>query len=307
MAGSRSANRGNGSTANAFEVGPITALGSSGLIAPISADDLRRRSCSVECASVFSDAMHWATDVRIRFARERQERYSVNGSMQILLVEDDQQIAERVARDLGRSGYDVIDVTTTEAAYDALASRPIEAVVLDRLLGDNDAITALADWRRAGLKTPVLVVSSLGGVADRIAGLAAGADDYLAKPFHTEELDARLKALLRARDRHAQGEADILLCGSIRVDRRNRAATRNGTQLMLQPREYRLLEALASSPGQVVPRSVLLEKVWNLTFDPRTKIIETHVSRLRDKLDLAGTGEAIETIRGIGYRLRDDA
>lgn len=236
-----------------------------------------------------------------------RKRNSVNGSMQILLVEDDQQIAQRVARDLGRSGYDVIDVATTEAAHDALASHPIEAVVLDRLLGDNDAIAALADWRRAGLKTPVLVVSSLGGVADRIAGLAAGADDYLSKPFHIEELDARLKALLRARDRHAQGEADILLCGSIRVDRRNRAATRNGTQLMLQPREYRLLEALASSPGQVVPRSVLLERVWNLTFDPRTKIIETHVSRLRDKLDLAGSGEAIETIRGIGYRLRDDA
>jgi two-component system OmpR family response regulator len=227
--------------------------------------------------------------------------------MQILLVEDDRQIARRVAKDLGRNGYQVIDVSTAEAAHDAIASHPIEAIVLDRLLGDGDAIGALADWRRAGLKTPVLVVSSLGGVADRIAGLAAGADDYLAKPFHIEELDARLKALLRARDRHAQVNADILVCGSIRVDRRNRTATRNGTQLMLQPREYRLLEALASNPGQIVPRSFLLERVWNLTFDPRTKIIETHISRLRDKLDFAGTGEAIETIRGIGYRLRDDA
>ena len=227
--------------------------------------------------------------------------------MQILLVEDDRQIAERVARDLGRSGYEVIDVATTEAAHDALARNMIEAVVLDRLLGGDDAITTLAAWRRAGLKTPVLVVSSLGGVADRIAGLAAGADDYLTKPFHTEELDARLKALLRARDRHSQHEGDILTCGSIRVDRRNRTATRNGTQLMLQPREYRLLEALATTPGQAVPRSLLLEKVWNLNFDPRTKIIETHVSRLRDKLDFAGSGEAIETVRGIGYRLRDDA
>jgi len=231
----------------------------------------------------------------------------VNASMQILIVEDDRQIAQRVVRDLGRSGYDVIEAATTEAAHDALARNPIEAVVLDRLLGDDDAITALADWRRAGLKTPVLVVSSLGGVADRIAGLAAGADDYLPKPFHTEELDARLKALLRARDRHAHRDADILVCGSIRVDRRNRAATRNGTQLMLQPREYRLLEALAATPGKAVPRSLLLEKVWNLNFDPRTKIIETHISRLRDKLDFAGATEAIETVRGIGYRLRDDA
>ena len=226
--------------------------------------------------------------------------------MQILVVEDDYQIAERVAKDLGRNGYEVIGVATAEAAHDALASHRIEAVILDRLLDDGDAITMLASWRRAGLKAPVLVVSSLGGVADRIAGLAAGADDYLSKPFHTEELEARLKALLRARDRHAQREADILVCGSIRVDRRHRTATRNGTPLMLQPREYRLLETLALSPAQAVTRSMLLEKVWNLSFDPRTKIIETHISRLRDKLDLAGKGEAIETVRGIGYRLRDD-
>jgi two-component system OmpR family response regulator len=98
-----------------------------------------------------------------------------------------------------------------------------------------------------------------------------------------------------------------LTCGSIRIDRRHRTAERGGTPLMLQPREYRLLEALALNAGQVVPRSMLLEKVWNLNFDPRTKIIETHISRLRDKLDFAGEGEAIETVRGIGYRLRDDA
>lgn len=227
--------------------------------------------------------------------------------MQILLVEDDHGIAQRVRADLGRNGYEVIDVATTQAARDALASRSIEAVIFDRLLSDGDAITTIADWRRAGLKTPVLILSSLAGVSDRIEGLAAGADDYLTKPFHTEELDARLKALLRARDRHSEREADILICGSIRVDRRRRTAERAGMPLLLQPREYRLLEALALTPGKVVPRSVLLEKVWNLSFDPRTKIIETHVSRLRDKLAFAGPGEAIETVRGIGYRLRDDA
>lgn len=227
--------------------------------------------------------------------------------MHILLVEDDPQIAHRVAGDLGRNGYQVIAADTAEAARDALASNPVEAVVLDRLLGDEDAIAMIGEWRRAGLKAPVLVVSSLSGVNDRIAGLAAGADDYLVKPFHTEELDARLRALLRARDRHAEREADILLCGSIRIDRRRRIAERGGRPLILQPREYRLLEALALTPGQAVPRSVLLEKVWNLNFDPRTKIIETHVSRLRDKLDFAGPGEAIETVRGIGYRLREDA
>ena len=227
--------------------------------------------------------------------------------MQILLVEDDRQAAQRVAGDLERSGYEVVDVATRQAADDAIASRPIQAVVLDRLLSDGDAISMIADWRRAGFKAPVLVVSSLVGLADRIAGLSAGADDYLPKPFHVEELDARLRALLRARDRHAQQESDILACGSIRVDRRHRTAERSGVSLMLQPREYRLLEALALSPGKVVPRSILLEKVWNLNFDPGTKIIETHISRLRDKLDFAGPGEAIETVRGIGYRLREDA
>lgn len=216
-------------------------------------------------------------------------------------------MASRVASDLGRGGHQVIDVSTAEAAHDALVTHPIEAVVLDRLLGNDDAIAMIAEWRRAGFKTPILVVSSLSGLTDRIAGLAAGADDYLTKPFHTEELDARLRALLRARDRHSVREAEMLTCGSIRIDRLHRSAERGGMALMLQPREYRLLEALALSPGQVVPRSVLLEKVWNLSFDPRTKIIETHISRLRDKLAFAGSDEAIETVRGIGYRLRDDA
>lgn len=216
-------------------------------------------------------------------------------------------MASRVASDLGRGGHQVIDVSTAKAAHDALLAYPIEAVVLDRLLGNDDAIAMIAEWRRAGFKTPILVVSSLSGLTDRIAGLAAGADDYLTKPFHTEELDARLRALLRARDRHAVREAEMLVCGSIRIDRLHRSAERGGIPLMLQPREYRLLEALALNPGQVVPRSVLLEKVWNLRFDPRTKIIETHISRLRDKLAFAGPDEAIETVRGIGYRLRDDA
>ena len=225
--------------------------------------------------------------------------------MPILLVEDDSQVVERVRG--GLQGFTVLSVETTEEADRVIDAHDIEAVVLDRLINQCDALQTVSAWRQAGVKTPVLILSSLAGVADRIAGLNAGADDYLTKPFHIEELEAKLSALVRARNRHADSETDILICGSIRLDRRRHKAERAGRPLMLQPREYRLLDVLAANCGRVVPRSVLLEKVWNLSFDPRTKIIETHVSRLRDKLDLAAPGEAIETVRGVGYRLRRDA
>ncbi|HWI84974.1 MAG TPA: response regulator transcription factor [Sphingomonas sp.] len=227
--------------------------------------------------------------------------------MQILLVEDDPCVVEQVRVGLECHGFDVMSVESTDAAAKAFALREYSAVVFDRLLADGDAIDTITEWREAGLRAPVLILSSMGGVADRVAGLRAGADDYLVKPFHIEELDARLRAMMRARDRHAQVEPDIFTCGSVKLDRRRREAERAGKPLMLQPREFRLLETLAANCDKVVPRSVLLEKVWNLNFDPRTKIIETHMSRLRDKLDIAAPGEVIETVRGIGYRLRSDA
>lgn len=226
--------------------------------------------------------------------------------MEILVVEDDASTARHIAAGLIDSGYAVIIAGDPEAARAALSTHDIQAVVFDRLLGDDDALGEIAAWRRSGIKTPILILSSLSAMGDRVDGLEAGADDYLVKPFHDEELAARLKALLRARHRHAQREPDVLVCGSIRIDRRHRTAERGGVALQLQPREFRLLETLASADCKAVPRSVLLEKVWNLNFDPRTKIIETHISRLRDKLDRAGPGEAIETVRGVGYRLRSD-
>jgi two-component system OmpR family response regulator len=227
-------------------------------------------------------------------------------AMQILVVEDDASTARRIASALIDEGYEVIAAADAGAARDAIAAQEIQAIIFDRLLGDDDALGEIAAWRRSGVKTPILILSSLSGMGDRVEGLEAGADDYLVKPFHDEELAARLKALLRARNRHAQLEPDVVVCGSIRIDRRHRTAERGGVALQLQPREFRLLETLASADCKPVPRSVLLEKVWNLNFDPRTKIIETHVSRLRDKLDRAGPGEAIETVRGVGYRLRSD-
>ena len=198
-----------------------------------------------------------------------------------------------------------MEALTVQDARTALATHDIQAVVFDRLLGNADAVEEISDWRRRGIDAPILVLSSLSGLTDRIGGLEAGADDYLAKPFHTDELTARVKALVRARDRHAASVADIVACGSVRIDRRQRTAERNGIRLLLQPREFRLLETLCAAQGSVVPRGLLLEQVWNLSFDPGTKIIETHISRLRDKLDEAGPDEVIETVRGVGYRLRN--
>lgn len=225
---------------------------------------------------------------------------------QILVVEDDPSTIRRISLSLIGSGYEIVEALTIQDAREALATRDIQAIVFDRLLGDADAVEEISDWRRRGINAPVLVLSSLNDLTDRIGGLEAGADDYLAKPFHTEELNARIKALVRARDRHAASVADIISCGSVRIDRRQRTAERNGIRLLLQPREFRLLETLCAAQGSVVPRGLLLERVWNLGFDPGTKIIETHISRLRDKLDEAGADEVIETVRGVGYRLRND-
>lgn len=225
---------------------------------------------------------------------------------QILVVEDDPSTIRRISLSLIGSGYEIVEALTIQDAREALATRDIQAIVFDRLLGNADAVEEISDWRRRGINAPVLVLSSLNDLTDRIGGLEAGADDYLAKPFHTEELNARIKALVRARDRHAASVADVISCGSVRIDRRQRTAERNGIRLLLQPREFRLLETLCAAQGSVVPRGLLLERVWNLGFDPGTKIIETHISRLRDKLDEAGADEVIETVRGVGYRLRND-
>lgn len=226
--------------------------------------------------------------------------------MKILLVEDDTDTIDRIQSGLRPCGYDVVSVGCAEDANRTFSSEKVEMVILDRLLPSGDTLAAVQGWRNSGLKVPILVLSSLAGMTDRVAGLNAGADDYLTKPFHMEELQAKLNSLLRARDRHRDGSSDSVECGSIKLNLRRREAERAGKRLMLQPREFRLLEILVMHGGRVVPRSVLLQEVWNLNFDPRTKIIETHMSRLRDKLELAAPGDAIETVRGIGYRLRTD-
>lgn len=226
--------------------------------------------------------------------------------MRILLVEADAIMAADVRAALGSKGYDVVVVASPDAATSVLADTVIEAVIVDRPFASGEVLATVGQWREGGIAAPIFLLSAQAEVGDRIAGLRAGADDYIAKPFELEELEARLSAALRARDRHARADPDIVICGSIRLDRRRREAERAGKPLMLQPREFRLLETLAAHCDKVVPRSILLEKVWNLNFDPRTKLIETHISRLRDKLAFVAPGELIDTVRGIGYRLRSE-
>ncbi|WP_370059818.1 response regulator transcription factor [Novosphingobium sp. P6W] len=154
------------------------------------------------------------------------------------------------------------------------------------------------------MSEPVLILTSLGAIEDRVTGLGSGADDYLVKPFAMAELRARIGALSR---RGKSGLADTTACGSIKIDRVRREVWREGRRIVLQPREYELLEQLMRQPDKVMSRAMLLEQVWHFHFDPQTNIVETHMSRLRQKLNAGCERDAIQTVRGVGYKLRSDA
>ena len=224
-----------------------------------------------------------------------------------LLIEDDDRLASQTASGLTRLGHNVTRVSCLDDATQALQTQTPDVVILDRMLPDGDSTAVIKGWREAGLTAPVIMVTVMAGLHERIAGLDSGADDFLAKPFDVGELDARMRALLRMSARRSAPATDVLTIGSIEIDFRKREVRRRGQLIAVQPREFKLLAELAASAGEVVPRAQLLERVWNLHFDPRTKLIETHVSRLRDKLNAYGERDAIETVRGIGYRLPIDA
>jgi len=226
--------------------------------------------------------------------------------MRYLLVEDDKALAGRTSAALIDLGHDVLHATSIDGGMTlALDERP-DAIILDRLLPDGDSTSIIGEWRQAGLDMPIVMLTVQAALHERIDGLDAGADDYLAKPCDPVELDARLRALVRLRDRGNGPAKDVLVSGDIELDYRRREVHRSGKLIPLQPREFKLLELLLSHAGEIVPRSQLLSEVWNLRFDPRTKLIETHISRLRDKLNAGFEGDVIETIRRIGYRLRKD-
>ncbi|MEO1016589.1 MAG: winged helix-turn-helix domain-containing protein [Pseudomonadota bacterium] len=221
--------------------------------------------------------------------------------MRILLIEDDQETADFVARGLRERG-DVIDhvLTGRDGMFMAMDG-DYDVMIVDRLLPGMDGMHMVKLLREAECQTPVLFLSALSGLNDRIMGLDAGGDDYLVKPFAFSELAARLRALVRRRPLAQQ--ADHLIVEDLMLDRLSRRVMRAGCPIELQPREFRLLEFLMMHTGEVVTRTMLLENVWEYHFDPKTSVVETHISRLRAKIDKPFAHELIKTVRGAGYTL----
>lgn len=223
----------------------------------------------------------------------------------ILLAEDDTETAEFIRDRLTASGFEVLAAADGEEALRLGLAHGADALILDRMLPGIDGLALLKRLREAGINAPALMLTALGRIEDRVEGLNAGADDYLIKPFAYSELAARLNALLRRR--RGAAPPTTLKAGSVTLDLLARSVQRNGRPIALQPREFRLLEALVRNAGRIVTRTMLLESVWGFHFDPQTSIVETHVSRMRAKLNEGFDEDLVETIRGEGYRIRTDA
>ena len=223
--------------------------------------------------------------------------------MKLLVVDDDPVIADFIRLSLQERGH-VVDVAHTGEHGRMLAMvYDYDAVVLDYVLPDTTGVHVLRELRGRGRTVPVLMLTARNAPDDEIQGLDAGADDYLGKPFAMGVLEARLRALARRAVPERAGEAAL---GDLRVDRMRRAITRGGVALKLTPREYALLEYLLSRPERVVTRSELLEKVWDMSFDPGSNVVDVHVARIRAKLQAAGSGVSLVTLRGAGYMLTGD-
>jgi two-component system OmpR family response regulator len=225
--------------------------------------------------------------------------------VRLLIVEDDERTSRYLIRGLSESGH-VVDHAADGETGLALASEGIyDALIIDRRLPILDGIAVVRRLRERDTITPVLMLSAIGAMADRVEGMRAGCDDYLAKPYAFAELLARLEALARRADRTRR--STMLRVGDLVLDTRARIASRNGTELHLQNRELLLLEKLMRHSGQVVTRSMLLEAAWDYAFEPRGNIIDMHMHRLRQKIDHGFTPPLIHTILGAGYMVRDDS
>jgi len=225
-------------------------------------------------------------------------------SMRILLIEDDKETAAYVARGFKEHGHTVEHQPVARGALVDGAAH-YDVIIVDRMLPEIDGLSFVKMLRGAGVKTPVLFLTTMGGIDDRVEGLNAGGDDYLVKPFSFFELLARTNAL--ARRPPLTDAKTVLRIGDLEMDLLKRTVTRGGETVDLQQKEFMLLEFLMRHAGHVVTRTMLLEGVWDYHFDPKTNIVETHISRLRAKIDRGRPVELIQTIRGSGYTLRAPA
>lgn len=223
--------------------------------------------------------------------------------MRILVVEDDDIAAEYVRKGLMEAGHVVDLAPDGELGLEMARAADYDAMILDRMLPKRDGMSVLTEMRADGDKTPVLILSALGEVDQKVEGLRAGGDDYLAKPYSFTELLARVEAIGRRSDPTAA--VTQLKCADLEMDLLARTVKRAGKNVLLQPREFRLLECLMRNAGRVVTRTMLLEKVWDYHFDPQTNVIDVHISRLRGKIDKDFDEPLLHTVRGAGYRLQD--
>ena len=225
--------------------------------------------------------------------------------MRILLVEDDAEVGRFVKKGLQEAGHTVEHATSGRDGLFMAAGESFDLLVLDRMLpGGVDGVRLVETLRGQGNHTPVLFLSALAGVDERVKGLKAGGDDYLVKPFAFAELLARVEAL--GRRPAVDAPATRLKVADLELDLLSRTVTRGGRKIDIQPREFRLLEHLMRHAGQVVTRTMLLEKVWDYHFDPQTNVIDVHVSRLRQKLDKGFDKPLIHTVRNAGYMIRGE-
>jgi two-component system OmpR family response regulator len=221
--------------------------------------------------------------------------------MRILLIEDDPETAAHVEAGLSKSGHGVDRVADGREALSLATLQCFDLMIVDRMLPGLDGLMLVKMIRAGGIGTPVLFLSTLTGIDDRVVGLDAGGDDYLVKPFALAELLARVNAL--GRRPVAADSPTILRVGDLEMDLVKRSVIRAGQKIDLQAREFKLLEYLIRHAGKVVTRSMLLEQVWDFHFDPKTTVVETHISRLRNKVDKGFQSELILTVRGVGYCL----
>ncbi|KFE33969.1 response regulator transcription factor [Thioclava atlantica] len=221
--------------------------------------------------------------------------------MKLLLIEDDATTVDYVTRGLREEGHGVDHLANGREGLSQALTGEYDVMIVDRMLPELDGLSIVRAVRAAKVATPIIFLTAIGGVDDRIEGLNSGADDYLVKPFAFGELSARIAAL--ARRPQAQSEQVVLEAADLKMDLITRKVTRAGQEIDLLPREFALLEFLLRRKGRVQTRTMLLEGVWDLNFDPQTNVVETHISRLRNKVDKPFERELIHTVRGAGYRI----
>ncbi|MHB2265887.1 response regulator transcription factor [Aliihoeflea sp. PC F10.4] len=222
--------------------------------------------------------------------------------MKLLVIEDDREAAEYLEKAFDEAGHQAHVAADGETGFALASSGDYDVLVVDRMLPRRDGLSVVAGLRARGNDTPVLILSALGEVDDRVTGLRAGGDDYLTKPYAFSELLARVEVLKRRGG--AKDVETVYRAGDLELDRLSHSVRRAGKEIVLQPREFRLLEYLMRHAGQVVTRTMLLENVWDYHFDPQTNVIDVHISRLRSKIEKGFDSAVLHTIRGAGYMLK---